>query len=38
MDVITLGILVSSKRHEDNEAGVHMVGINEDESNEYETE
>ena len=38
MDVITLGILVSSKKHEDNEAGVHMVGINEDESNEYKTE
>ena len=38
MDVITLGILVSSKKYKDNEAGVHMVDINKDENDEYETE
>ena len=37
MDVITSGILPSFKKH-NNEAGVHMVVINEEKENEYKNE
>ena len=37
MDVITSGILPSIKKH-DNEAGVHMMVIEEEKENEYENE